>query len=330
MGLAEQVQDGSVSVTPNGIPVYFQSLPKRLYRIGRDGPQWPLDEPELLLASAQTPSMEAEYWQDVPSVTEVLDVLHKPGLPWWGMETGVEGLMALNNLGVLREIIHLDRPHLAIAQEVIRERGEGLPASVEQVVELLTTHQLTVNHVRDRAGDRGLAVHDALEGWATSGLLPDPGIYSPTEAGYVKGLRQFLIDADPLPLASEVIVASREHGYAGRYDLRLGISKPRDIVARCYPKKEPQIKRLPVGEILADLKSSKGVYDSHPRQLEAYEEASLESGYEPTMARGILHVLDTGQYEFVRSWANFSDFLAVLYVWQSNQRMKARKPKGVG
>jgi hypothetical protein len=244
------------------------------------------------------------------------------------METGVEGLLTLTSLGLVREVTHLQRPALAIAQEVIRERGEAIPATVEQLVELLTTNQLTVNHVRDRAGDRGMAVHDALEGWATTGLLPDVGMYSPTEAGYVKGLRQFLIDADPLPLASEVMVASREHGYAGRYDLRLAISKPRDIVARCYPKNPPKIRRLPVGEILADLKSSKGVYDSHPRQLEAYEEASIESGYEPTMARGILHVLDTGQYEFVRSWANFSDFLAVLYVWQSNERMKARK-KGV-
>ena len=79
------------------------------------------------------------------------------------------------------------------------------------------------------------------------------------------------------------------------------------------------------GRYLADLKTSKSVYGSHARQLEAYEQASIESGYEPTDGRGILLVAPDGTYEFSRSWAEFADFLPVLEVWKSDQRMKARK-----
>ena len=39
----------------------------------------------------------------VPSVTQILGVLDKPGLPWWGMKVGVAGVCALidNGHGVL-------------------------------------------------------------------------------------------------------------------------------------------------------------------------------------------------------------------------------------
>ena len=81
------------------------------------------------------------------------------------------------------------------------------------------------------------------------------------------------------------------------------------------------------GVLLADLKTSKGIYASHARQLEAYEQASIESGYAATDARGILHVNADGTYEFVRSWATFDDFKCVLDVWQSEQDMKSRIEK---
>jgi len=304
---------GAVTVAPNGLPIYFQHDPRR-YRLGplapdQAGTSWELEsEPE---------------WDIVPSVSEVLDVLHKPGLPWWGMTTGVEGLMALNGLGLVRETAFNGHPALAVPNGP--ERSSWSPATAEELTALLTAQQLTVNHVRDKAGTRGLAVHGALEDWAASGRLPDPSIFPAEEAGYVRGLLAFLRDVDPEPVASEVMVASREFGFAGRYDLRLRVTKPRPVVAKIYPKKPPLMKTLQPGELLTDLKSSKGVYESHPRQLEAYEKASIECGWAPTLARGIIHVTEDGRYEFVRSWAQFSDFLAVLMVWRSDQAMKRRK-----
>ena len=310
------IGEGVVEITPSGTPIYFQHDPRQ-YRVGPNiGTLDPLTAFELL---AEVPD-SVHQWGQVPSVSEVLDVLHKPGLPWWGMTTGVEGIQTLLSLNLAREIVVAQRPTLA----VMGQEGEPAPASTEQLVELLTRNQLTVNHVRDRAGDRGIAVHDAMQGWAETGRLPDPTIYAAAEAGYVRGLVRFLRDVEPEPIASEVMVAS-EHGYAGRYDLRLRVTRPRDVVAHIYPKKAPVIKTLRPGEILTDLKSSKGVYESHPRQLEAYEKASVESGWPETVARGIIHVVEDGRYEFVRSWATFDDFLAVLGVWQSDQAMKKRK-----
>ena len=318
---------GMVEVTPSGIPVYFQEEPKRLYRIGQQLGGAEAEEEksygyERLITLAQSPVPRG--WREVPSVTTILDELYKP-LQWWGMVTGVEGVMTLAQLGQLREVIQHERPAIGIQVD-----GHWVAASTEQVVDLLTASQLTVNHVRDRAAGRGVAVHDALEGWAKTGKLPDPNLYGAAEVGFVRGLVNFLRTVDPEPLASEVMVCSTEHGYAGRYDLRLMVLRPVEVVVRCGLKRGPRTRRLQPGEILADLKSGKGVYESHPRQLEAYEGASLESGYNPTSARGILHVTEAGEYEFVRSWATFDDFLAVLAVWRSSQAMAARKKGIVG
>ena len=310
------IGQGRVEITPNGTPIYFQHDPRQ-YRVGPNiGSLDQLEAMELLASVPDSP----QAWEQVPSATEVLDVLFKP-LQWWGMTIGVEGIQTLMSLNLVREVVVGQRPTLAIMGQ-----NEPSPASTPELVELLSKQQLTVNHVRDRAGDRGQAVHDALQGWAETGRLPDPTIYAATEAGYVRGLVKFLRDLPSAePVAWEVMVASSEHKYAGRYDLRVRTTKPHDVVVRCGLKRGPILKRLQPGELLTDLKSSKGIYDTHPRQLEAYEQASKESGWEPTRARGIIHVTEDGEYEFVRSWATFNDFLAVLYVWRSNQAMKRHK-----
>ena len=314
--------EGTVEVTPSGIPIYYQSAPKRLYRVGKKT-RLKADSPALL-GSAQAPDTD---WREVPSVTAVLGVLDKPALPWWGMKVGVEGVIVLHNLGLLRSIVPQGSTQqvLACAEPILP--GAGLVvAGMEQVVELLKKHQLTVNHVRDKAGDRGQAVHDALEHWAQTGARPDPSVFAPTEQGYVRGLLAFLNDVPSAePVASEVLVASSEYGFAGRYDLRLRTTEEHDVVVHRTPVKGPQYRRLAPGEYLGDLKTSSGVYPSHARQLEAYEQASIESGYPETEARGILHVGPEGTYEFVRSWATFQDFRAVLDVWQSDQDMKEAK-----
>ena len=294
---------GTVEVTPSGIPVYYQSKPKRLYKIRpnliSDG-----SDPEGLLASVRGEYGAGEEWIEVPSVTTVLGVLDKPALVWWGQEKGIEGLIALY-------------------------REHGIPwgelQEVADVVGLLTKYKLTVNHVRDKAGDRGQAVHDALESWARHGHMPDPKIYPEEQEGYVRGLVAFLKDLPTAePVAAEVLVASPEHGYAGRYDLRVQTSKPHDVVVRQTATRKRTRELLP-GTLLVDLKTSKGVYPSHARQLEAYEQASIESGYGPTDGRGILLVGADGTYEFVRSWATFEDFRVVLDVWRSDQRMAEQK-----
>lgn len=298
-------------VTPSGLEVRYAVEPKRKYEV-RQAPTSEHDIPD-----------ESDGWMEVPSVTTVLEVLDKPALSWWGMTVGAEGVLTLHNMGLLRSVPLGQQRILACAGPV----GEGtglVVAGVEQVVDLLNTHKLTVNHVKRAAGERGQAVHDALEVWANDGTLPDPEMYPPEEQGYVQGLLAFLQDVPSAePVASEVMVGSVEHGFAGRYDLRFRTTETHRVVKHRTPVRGPQYAELPMGLYLADLKTSKDVYaTSHFRQLEAYEGASIECGYEPTDGRGVIHVSREGYYKFVRSKASFEDFLAVLAVWRSNQGLK--------
>lgn len=295
--------------TPAGIEVLYQWAPKRLYRvrpnpIGSDDP-------------------EAE-WREVPSVTTVLECLDKPALPWWGMKVGVDGLLELLRK---RDVMYWDEgAWLAAVRDKFGIFRGWTDANVESVVPLLSHHKLTTNHVKDKAGSRGTAIHDALEVWAKTDALPIPSMFSPEEQGYVRGLLAFLKHVPSAePVASEVMVGSLEHGFAGRYDLRFRTTESHNVVVHRTPVRGPQWRELPAGLYLADLKTSKGVYPSHSRQLEAYELASVECGYEPTDGRGVLHVGADGAYEFVRSTARADDFLPVLEVWRSDQRMKERK-----
>lgn len=310
---AEKAPSFVTEMTPAGIEVYYQWEPKRLYRLREPHDPDYHDE--------QDPE-----WVEVVSVTTALDVLEKGGLPWWGMKVGIEGTLAMHNMGLLRSVPYGQQRVMACVGQIAEGQSGLVVAGVDQIVELLTKHKLTVNHVRDTAGDRGQAVHDALEIWAKSGDIPDPEMFPPAEQGYVIGLCEFLKHVpSAVPVASEVMVGSLEHEFAGRYDIRFRTTEPHDVIVHRTPVRGPQWRRLEPGLFLGDLKTSSDVYPSHSRQLEAYERASIECGYEPTDARGVIHVNPDGTYEFKRSWATFEDFLCVLEVWRSEQAMKARK-----
>jgi hypothetical protein len=204
-----------------------------------------------------------------------------------------------------------------------------MEADAKDVLKHLTKHKLTVNHVRDEAGKRGHSVHGALEAWAETKVIPDPSIYPVEERGYMTGLVQFLNHlGDKVEiLGVETIVGSIEHGYAGRYDLRVRITDPTEVAYKWTPVRGPKFATLQPGEYLIDLKTSKHVYLSHHRQLAAYELASVECGYDATDAQGILHVMDDGRYEFVRSVAEGEDFLVSLALWKSESKLREGSKK---
>ena len=292
-------------ITPSGIEIYYQAGPKRLYRIRNAG---------------ITPK-----WIEPPSVSKVLDILEKGGLPWWGMKVGVQGVITLHN-----------------------EHGRDLVVgdTVDGIVDLLKKYKLTVNDVRDSAGDRGQNVHDALELWAKNGVPPQPAVYALEEQGYVSALADFLVDSGAEPVRSEVMVASMKHKYAGRYDLDTQIPNGAEVVVKTFPKMKDIRMRIPGGLYLLDLKTSKDVYDTHFIQLEGYEAGRIECGYEPTLYRGVIHVTEDGRYElrlnlerYGRSdgekkyqtrfedgkpLATFTDFKHVLGTYKALQRVKGR------
>jgi hypothetical protein len=157
--------------------------------------------------------------------------------------------------------------------------------------------------VRDEASTRGTSVHNAAEVLANTGTPPSLSDFPETDRGYVQALASWWLDARPDVIATEVIVASLEHRFAGRFDLLCTING-----RRC----------------LCDFKTSKKIY---PRemfaQLEAYEGASVECGYPPTDDRLIVRLGEDGTHEVAESCASYGDFLAIKAAFDACKRIEA-------
>lgn len=266
--------------TPNGVELYYQDEPKRLYRV--NGKQ-------------------------VPSVTEVLSVLDKPALTWWGMQIGVKGV---------QELIRIKNDSLFVPSDY----------SMEELVDMLTEHKLTVNHVRDKAGVRGNSAHNALEAWAQHDLIVDPAEYPEEERGYVQGVLKFIEDLGGSKgfrtRYSELMVGSAKYEYAGRYDLEGYLNEPAALI-------QSGTKRLTrfeahVGNYLIDLKTTKRVYSTHHLQLAAYEGARRECGYPPTQYRMVVLVKPEGIYNAVLTKNCYPEFIAVREAHRAMKKLNAR------
>lgn len=298
---------GSTTTLPSGIEVYFQEKPKRLYRVNGE---------------------------EVVSVTQALDILHKPALIWWGQSTGVEGMLSLLQRG---QIVTRPWEHEAgakgfdiYAQEPAGEQRVWKFATKETVTALLTEHKLTVNHVRDAAGVRGQSVHDALQDWVENGTIPVPELYPEEEKGYISALIAFLTDLGPVTKAeTEVMVASAEHGYAGRTDVLCTHKACKLVTKKETPagRKPAVYTDFPGGRVMFDCKTSKDIFITQFIQLEAYELALPESGYKPTKRRMIVNVNADGKYEVGVSRASSDHFLAVLSLYHALEDLK-NTPKG--
>lgn len=221
--------------------------------------------------------------EQVPSVTQILGCLAKPALTWWGMQVGVKGLCHLHQVGA----------------EIPWDDPDG-------ACKLLTEHKLTVNHVRDQAATRGKSVHDALEAYATSGTVPRPSAFPAEDRGFVQALAKALMELQPECLATEVMVGSTEHGFAGRYDLRCNIDG---------------------AHVRLDLKTGKRVYDEALLQLAAYELASIEMGEDPSEKRLVLRLDQAGDFEVVESHATPDMFLGIKRAYDAIQALKDARPR---
>ena len=117
-----------------------------------------------------------------PSVTAVLGVISKPNLVAWARRTV---------LAAVRELL----------------------ANGADVETALTLAEREPERVRDTARERGTAVHEAI----AAALAGEP--YPPETAPWVKAALGFLEDHGLTLLASEQVLVSRRHGYAGTCDV---------------------------------------------------------------------------------------------------------------
>ena len=248
------------------------------------------------------PEDNEPHWYEVPSVSTVLNILDKPALPWWGMQQGVAGTLSL-----LERALLVPEPVANRWVLVDPNMDDARAVSRDDVIELLKQEKLTVNDVRDKAGDRGNAAHAALEAWAVTGARAEPAGYPEDQAGYVEAVLKFCADAQLSNVTAEVMVGSVKYGFAGRYDLRGRLSGDLWTGLRNKDARET----FDDVSTLLDLKTSKYISPSHFWQAEAYEGASVECGHEPTEKRVIIHARPDGRYVVKTSNKAYRDFLVL-------------------
>jgi len=267
---------------------------------------------------------ELSTWREAISVTTALKIVNKEGLSWWGMRIGGGAVVRLIDMG----ICSFDR---ATGRLAIQVAGTWRFADEELIYAAIKEHKLSVKDELEDAGERGTGVHDALEAWAAVGVMPEPATSKHDERMYVEALRKFCEDVGDNWHTDgiETQVASVQHLFAGRYDVRGRFTGDVELVVDALtkdyePRKRGARKQVFEGgtRVLADAKTSKGVYTTHFMQLEGYEGAGTqECGIEETDIRAVLHLTKHGLYEFVVSPAGYDDFLSALDLHRRNERI---------
>lgn len=303
----------TIQRTPSGDYIRFQTKPYRRYH-ARRGPCTPLE-----LASKDG------WGKKMSSVTEILGILDKPGLPWWGMTMGVEGVLELVKDGIISlteddgELsVYYDKTKIEAAEAKRKKAGKDkdkqpffddpeLVTDMQKITRLLTIFEITVNHKRDNAADRGTKAHTAFETWAKTGVWTAVESFPEEQQPFVEGLHKFFAETKLEKVQAEVMVCSFDWQFAGRYDLRAIMTN----------------KRFGLNQVksLTDLKTSKRVYVSHFLQAEGYEGAGIEVGYKPSDKRFIVHCTIDGDYEIIESEATYDDFTAAIQLQRVIKRM---------
>lgn len=153
---------------------------------------------------------------------------------------------------------------------------------------------------RNTAGVRGTAVHKLAE----QVVLGEEVEVEAHLEGYVESYIRFLDDHKGTQVASETVVASKTHGYAGTLD---------------------SIQDIPgLGRVQVDYKTGNGIYGKDALQVTAYQRAEwcvIDGVVQPMLAVDasyILHIQPDGYgfYPVNTSDETFETFLAVLDVYR--------------
>lgn len=181
--------------------------------------------------------------------------------------------------------------------------------SADSIWQALEDAELTYNHIRDRAAQRGTNVHElALRALAEGKPVPDFDSMSDEEKGYAQGVVKFWLDHDPEPLDVEQIVADEELGVAGRFDLRAKLSTYDGIG-------------------LIDAKTSAYISEGAHVQIAGYRFLAEACGVGETDYGAILRLSEDGDYELIDVQAEATDFLAAVDCYRRAARIKSAAGK---
>lgn len=255
-------------------------------------------------------NVEGGGYQPCPGVTTILgETEPKDALGWWGMRVGFAAVVRMMQdvswaeIANCGEPAHIVSPHLLPEGDRYYSKGDRKKLKPKSFIEAWTVdHKASVNHLKEDAADRGTAIHKVLEDLALD-VMPSVEDFPAEQRGWVAGVIQWWLDQEPTIVESELIVGSREHWFAGRFDLVI---------------EDQQGRRG-----LIDLKTSKSVYKSHVKQLAMYELAYVEMGGEPFDFKQVLQVSDQGVYQLVDSLYTPELVIPTLAMYHADQRAEA-------
>jgi hypothetical protein len=236
-------------------------------------------------------------WMEVESVSTIAKALYpapNEAMAWWGMRVGFGAVVAMMGEVGWAQIANantpdeLIRPHTLVdGKAFYRERDTSRTKPKTLIEAWAIDHKRDANNILKEAGDRGTSIHQVLEDLAID-QIPDPADYPAEHRGWIAGICQYWLDQQPTFVDNEVMVASRKHAYAGRFDCVVEYPNGRTV--------------------LTDLKTSRRPYLSHMAQLVLYRQAYAETFPEAKAFDGleVLHVTDDGAYELIECRLDFT------------------------
>lgn len=237
------------------------------------------------------------------SVTTILDIVAKDGLPYWAAKVVQEKAVEM-----------LPRLVAGMRRKPCDAKGSERCGACMDCLALELRR--APDDERDQAADRGKRIHHLAEQYAIHGVIRD---HDDDIVDYVKQWNRWREQHEVTFDASEVTVISRRYGYAGTLD----------GIVRCgwMPPKWKHLIGVPLYE---DYKSGKGIYNGHAKQVAAYRNADavlLPDGTELEMPPGdptyglVVQVRPDNWWQRpVRVCDRaFQSFLRVLDVWRDEQ-----------
>lgn len=185
----------------------------------------------------------------------------------------------------------------------------GWLRSQESIAAALRDAELTWANVRDRAAQRGTAVHELIFlALATDKRPPSLSALSAEERAYGQAAMRWWRDRNPSPLYAEQVTLWADQGVAGRFDLLCEIDGER---------------------VLVDAKTrEKGVARKGDHaQLAGYEAANIACGIGASDRQVALILKPDGTYEEHTSVGTVDDFVSALSAYRAggdlDKRMRA-------
>lgn len=249
------------------------------------------------------------YDRPLVSVTGIIGVYDKPALPYAAANVTFESVALVHREGCVPAFDDAD-----------------------ELSGLLYGRKLKHFQIWQGKADRGTFAHAVNQSWIEHGTVPERETVPEDYAPFIRSFGDFLRDHEPRFLTSEEIIASIVHGYAGRYDATLSVTK-RCAKSKCTCPKPCKDKSkcmticachlMDIGAVIrGDWKTSKAIYAEYMAQLDLYEVGAKEMGEDEADHRCALRLGADGDYQFVLSRLPVGKSLDMVTGYRGKKRVE--------